>query len=359
MGNFNSKFSLSISISILLLLINCNKLIAQREIRAKIIGCVTDSATSQPIADVNVYLSTTTFGAATNAGGNYVINNIPSGSYTLIISHVGYQWQSVPVNILSNKTVEINVSLSPKVIYSNEVVITAEEPEKWKEELEIFKEEFLGTDKYSEYCKILNPEVLNFNKDEKEKIFTASTDSILVVDNYALGYRIEIILAKFELRVNQRIQYFIYPRFQYLAAKNEREKEVWESNRLYSYRGSLKHFLSAATKKDIEKEGFKLLTGTLEQLVSGSGTYLEPAELKLVPDDFTPYLRFYYNGFLEIEYYNSVNNPPSFLKFNSSYALIDTLGNIYNKFPFDVYGYWTQERLSQLLPLDYFPQNNF
>lgn len=331
----------------------CNKLNAQSEIRAKIIGRVDDASTSLPISDVNVFLSTTTIGSATDHNGKYEIDNVPEGSYTLVVSHIGYQWRSKQIKILKSETIELDFDLTPREIYSNEVVITAEEPAKWKDELKTFTEEFLGTDEFSDYCKIINPEVLNFKEDESKNSFTAYTDSTIIVDNYALGYRIEMILAKFEFKPNEKIQYFVLPKFQLLKPKDEKEEQNWKINRLYCYKGSLRHFLSAVARNKIEEEGFKLSTGDLEKLITGSGYYLDPKKLTITADISSSHVRFYYQGFLEVEYLNSVNNPPSILKFNSGYVVIDTLGNMYNKFPFDVYGYWTQDRISHLLPLDY------
>lgn len=340
---------------IFIFLFSFKELNAQSEVKAIIIGHVNDASTSLPISDVNVFLSTTTIGSATDLNGKYEISNVPEGSYTLVVSHIGYQWQSTPIKILKSETIELDFNLTPREIYSNEVVVTADEPAKWKEELKTFTEEFIGDDEFSDYCKILNPEVLNFKEDESKKTLTASTDSAIVVDNYALGYRIELILAKFEFKPNEKIQYFVLPKFQLLKAKDEKEEQNWKINRLYCYKGSLRHFLSAAARNKIEKEGFKLLKGDLEKLITGSGNYLDPDKLKIVPDDFSSHVRFYYQGYLEVEYLNSINNPPSILKFNSGYVLIDTLGNIYNPFPFDVYGNWTQDRLSHMLPLDYIP----
>ncbi len=160
---------------------------------------------------------------------------------------------------------------------------------------------------------------------------------------------------KFEYKPNVKIQFLVLPKFLLLKPRDEKEKQIWESNRLYCYRGSLRHFLSSVARNKIEDEGFKLLSGNLEKLLTGSGNYLDPKKLKIEPDELTSHVRFYYNGFLGVEYLNSINNPPSILKFNSGYVLIDTLGNIYNQFPFDEYGYWTQERISHMLPLDYIP----
>ncbi|MEO8399885.1 MAG: carboxypeptidase-like regulatory domain-containing protein, partial [Ignavibacteriaceae bacterium] len=57
----------------------------------KIKGKISDKATGEPIVGANVILDNTRLGAATDIDGNFFIINIPPGTYTLIISYIGYQ----------------------------------------------------------------------------------------------------------------------------------------------------------------------------------------------------------------------------------------------------------------------------
>ena len=56
----------------------------------KITGVVTDAETSQPIIGVTVAVQGTTWGAITDQDGRYTILNVPVGTYTLVLSAVGY-----------------------------------------------------------------------------------------------------------------------------------------------------------------------------------------------------------------------------------------------------------------------------
>ena len=54
-------------------------------------GRVADAANQQPLFAVNVMLAGTVRGAATDMAGEYVIDNIPVGIYTLEFSYMGYE----------------------------------------------------------------------------------------------------------------------------------------------------------------------------------------------------------------------------------------------------------------------------
>jgi len=76
------------------------------------------------IPSANIFLLNTSFGAGADENGNYRIANIPAGEYEVRFSAVGYQTKVVDVNILPNKTVELNVTLNEAVIEIQSVEVT-------------------------------------------------------------------------------------------------------------------------------------------------------------------------------------------------------------------------------------------
>ncbi len=78
---------------------------------AKIQGQVTNSD-QKPVPDINVALQGTQFGDASDAYGNYSINNIPAGDYILVVSGVGYTNQRQSISVESGEQLSINVTLS-------------------------------------------------------------------------------------------------------------------------------------------------------------------------------------------------------------------------------------------------------
>ncbi len=86
-------------------------------------GSVTDSETGEKLLFVNVRLDGTTVGTATDEKGTYSINNIAPGSYTIIVSAVGYQTQKKLIDILADIQTEINFSLINEAVEFGEVLV--------------------------------------------------------------------------------------------------------------------------------------------------------------------------------------------------------------------------------------------
>src|SRR5690242_11119018 len=64
-------------------------------------GKITD-AQSQPVANVTVRIINSSYGTSTDEKGSYTISDIPSGSYTLQVTGVGYASQRRDITIGSD-----------------------------------------------------------------------------------------------------------------------------------------------------------------------------------------------------------------------------------------------------------------
>jgi outer membrane receptor protein involved in Fe transport len=95
----------------------------------KIKGKVVDAGTGEALVGANVVVVGTSMGAATNTVGEYVILNVPVGTYTLKTSYVGYQQITVSnVRVNSDLTTEQNFQLPSEGVTVAAVEITAERP---------------------------------------------------------------------------------------------------------------------------------------------------------------------------------------------------------------------------------------
>jgi outer membrane receptor protein involved in Fe transport len=98
-------------------------------ITGKISGKVTDQQTGEALIGINVLIEGTNFGAATNVDGEYVINNIEPGVYSLVFSGVGYQKKIVTnVRVASDFTTTIDIKLSTEAIGLETIVVEATRP---------------------------------------------------------------------------------------------------------------------------------------------------------------------------------------------------------------------------------------
>lgn len=64
-------------------------------------GVVTSAATGEKLIGANVFLQGTTMGAATDANGKYAIK-VKKGTYTVVVSYVGFETKKATVNITNN-----------------------------------------------------------------------------------------------------------------------------------------------------------------------------------------------------------------------------------------------------------------
>ncbi len=93
----------------------------------KIAGKITDARTNEGLPAAGVSLQGTQLGASTDVNGNYVILNVPPGSYTITVSYVGYQnTKAVNVGVSVDYTTTLNVQLKESSVELNEVIVQGE-----------------------------------------------------------------------------------------------------------------------------------------------------------------------------------------------------------------------------------------
>lgn len=91
---------------------------------ATLSGKITDSETGETLIGVAVAVSNTTMGCVTDFDGNYMLNNLKAGTYTIRVSYLSYESveQSIVVNN-NNDDKQLDLKLVPKSTALNEVVV--------------------------------------------------------------------------------------------------------------------------------------------------------------------------------------------------------------------------------------------
>ncbi len=90
-------------------------------------GKIVDSKTGEELIGANVLLEGTNIGAATDIEGNYNINSIPTGTYNLIASMIGYAKYTVTnLEIKPGELKKLDLALVSEAYETKEVVVTAE-----------------------------------------------------------------------------------------------------------------------------------------------------------------------------------------------------------------------------------------
>ncbi len=95
----------------------------------KIRGTIVDKDTREPLVGANVSIVGTTYGAAADVNGEYVILNVPVGVYALKATFVGYAQYTVSnVRVNNDLTTELDLSLSSEAVALQAVEIVAQRP---------------------------------------------------------------------------------------------------------------------------------------------------------------------------------------------------------------------------------------
>jgi len=96
-------------------------------------GTITDLA-NRPIAHANITVLNTTQGTVSLADGSFILN-LPTGSYQLQVSSIGYATRILKVNLTEDIT--LSVVLQPATIAIDEVVVSAQKREQKLQEVPI------------------------------------------------------------------------------------------------------------------------------------------------------------------------------------------------------------------------------
>lgn len=216
-------------------------------------GMVTDSGTNKPIPRASVFLSNSSVGTATGDDGKFTLSGIRYGQYTLVVSILGYKDFEKTV-LVGKNPINVDVKLAPKPIALREVVISS--PADWKRNFEAFKKDFIGTDENAKYCQIMNPQVLNLTYNSTKKILHADADQFLIVENKALGYRIKFLLNDFTAdNINGIVSFNGDRLFEDLPGSNS-QKRKWHEKREDVYYGSSMNFFRALYQDKLDTSGF-------------------------------------------------------------------------------------------------------
>ena len=84
-----------------------------------IAGTVIDAQTQGPIADINVVVAGTLFGAATGPDGTFQIEDVPPDTYTVQVNALGYRAARRSVEVTAGETAQITLRLTPTTEQAN------------------------------------------------------------------------------------------------------------------------------------------------------------------------------------------------------------------------------------------------
>ena len=87
-------------------------------------GTVTDAVTMRPVAGAQISLLGTTRGALVNPNGQYLILNVPVGTYTVQAEIIGFGIQTADVTVAADQVAVADFALTQQAISMDELVVT-------------------------------------------------------------------------------------------------------------------------------------------------------------------------------------------------------------------------------------------
>lgn len=320
---------------------------------ATLSGVVSDAATNQPLAGVNVYLAATTLGVSTGSDGRFFLNHVPPGVYTLVASRVGYSFQSLSLDMRPGISYTRILRLSPLLIPLEDVEVRAVSPVDAAKQRDAFRRVFLGVGPFAASCRILNPDVLSIRWNPMSDTLTATTAGELTIENNALGYRLRIAIRDFGWDMRKDCgSYIIYPYFEESDSTRTDSLTVWKSNREKAYRGSMQHFLKALFNGKTNEEGFVVYKGDLDKLRMHHATYVFPEELQLDTVPYSSLKRWNFDGWLGVDIRIDGVTRSSFIRLTHPTVDIDPSGTTEDPIGITVLGDWSEKRVADMLPSD-------
>lgn len=354
-------------LSIILILISPAAVFAQAN-NFTILGIIKDSSSGQPMAGASVFAQNTTYGTISNAEGLFFLR-LPGGGYDLVASYTGYEKTILRVSHTQDHTDTLEIWLSKKDTAMEVVdfVVSNETPNGLERFGEFFTDHFIGTTPNAALCRILNPETLRFFYSAKRNRLKITTHDDLIIENYALGYRIRYQLDSFHYDYKTLIsQYSGHALFELIDSTEEITIQ-WEKTRAATYLGSRLHFMRALYAQDLSEEGF-----IVEKMVRRPG---RAATGELIPalyeDDLFQrsvegaVIR--WEGRYRIGYRKVLPNPLYLKEFKlpadtrMQVSIVDVRapftieenGYFFDQADFVNSGYWAWKKLAELLPYDF------
>lgn len=351
----------------------CNSLAIGQTLKA----VVADAESHQVIPDVFVFLDNSSTGVITDGQGVFSLKIGTVQNIELVFSHLNYEFQSL--SLKNGEAIGDTIFLKSSGVLLEAAVVTSKATPKrvrsrW---LKRFRSEFLGTDYDRKLIRLVNSEVLLFEKDKG--VLKAFSKEPLIIENKLLGYKVQFFLRAFEsYNTEGDLRYHGSVFFEPMKG-TKKEMARYKRNRSKVYKQSSRRFFAAlGQQKETDLANYEVGYAMLNQtgkIVNYEPMNIDTLQVKEVRKDV---YEIAINRILTITNNQStikqagtkamgttmagrVNNfkqtqnnlPRSYLWSKEGRIVVNKYGTILNPLELEEAGYWSSLRVASLLPLDY------
>ena len=336
-------------------------------------GKVIDAGTKAPMQSASVFAQNTTIGTPTDEQGNFSLQ-LPAGGYDLIVTFTDYttEIKRVSSSDTSNRNIIIEITKKSKAMEEVAVVASNEVKDGWERYGFFFTDNFIGKTLFSSDCHLLNRDALKFYFNKKRNRLKVRASEPLEIRNDALGYKIKYTLDSFTYDYGtQTTLYTGYPLFEEMQPQSDIQQQQWKINRVQAYNGSTLHFMRSVYNKTLKEESFEI------QFIIDNGDGTDTAikiknfyaALNYKKDDSTQTVSIKPNQSNMAVIYGNEQPEKNYLaedetapkKYQLSIVTltqpitIEQNGYFYDQNDITTTGYWTWEKVGDMVPYDFNP----
>lgn len=339
-------------------------------------GNVIDAATKAPLVAASVFAQNTTIGTATNSEGVFALR-VPNGGYDLVITFTGYETviKRITAGDSSNSSIHVEMKQKEKAMEEVSIKSSNEVKDGLAKYGTFFLESFIGKTANSLQCSIKNKEALKFYFSKKRNRLKVLASEPLLIENPALGYIIKYTLDSFIHDYGTQVSsYTGYPLFEAMATADVNQATQWKANRLKAYNGSILHFMRSVYNKNLQEQGFEVQfvvkNNDQESAIPVKNIYGglnynmdDSTQVVDIQPNQTDVAVLYKNEEPDKDYAN-INADAANKKFQLSIFTVpaaEPIGIEQNGYYFDqnditFTGYWSWEKVGDMVPYDYRPE---
>lgn len=336
--------------------------------QTRISGKVLNDGSGDPLAGASVYINNSTIGSSTGPDGSFQLNNVSPGVYDIIVSFVSYENIVYRITV-SDRDQKFVFRMKEKATQMRNILVMTDEMRRRR--MDVLRKQFLGVTLAASKTKITNEADIMFESGESSGEIIAFTETPLIIINNELGYRIYFDLQKFYLdEQGNRTYFFGYARYEDL---NKGSEKKWERQRLRYYLGSTMHFFHSLHDGNIAENHFSVFQLKDIKGVNARSMLLVPQSV-LVQTDSVKHAKYldmkgsYAVQYLREPYYKAelsrrelvqgamrggVQSTINMLEYP---AYLDQNGLLENPMAIQYAGFWSYEKLANMLPVNYKPR---